>query len=170
MGRTAIEWRPIAETDGLYEVSSSGRVRSRKTGHYRELKLKKNRFTGYLYVCMSTNGTSITRSVHRLVAQAFLPNPYNLQYVNHIDEDKTNNLVGNLEWCTPAYNSEYSKHSHQKRIAAYSVDGEKLAVFESATIAANFLGVVKGAVSSALTGRNQTCRGFILKYETGDAS
>ena len=161
------EWRPIAETDGLYEVSETGRVRRRKTGHYREMKLKKNKITGYLYVCMGLNGSSITRSVHRLVALAFLPNPGNFQYVNHKDEDKTNNNVENLEWCSPSYNSEYSKHFRQKRVAAYSVDGEKLAVFESATIAAEFLGVVKGAVSSALKGRNNTCSGMVLKYEEG---
>lgn len=167
MGVSKTEWRPIEGTGGAYEVSSSGSVRSRKTGHYREIKQKLNRFTGYRYVSMSVDGRPITRSVHRLVAQAFLPNPENLQYVNHKDEDKTNNSVDNLEWCSPSYNSEYSKHSHQKRVTAYSADGEKLAVFESATIAAGFLGVVKGAVSSALRGRNHTCSGLVLEYDGG---
>lgn len=154
------QWREIAGYDGDYEVSDQGVVRSRKTGHYRSLKNKHNRFTGYDYVILSGK----THSVHRLVASAFLPNPSGLPFVNHKNEDKTDNRVENLEWCTESYNNEYSKHKRYKPIDLYTPDGEKLCTFTSERAAAELLGVCKAAVCSALKTPNRTCQGFVLKY------
>lgn len=161
-------WRPIAGYEGLYEVSDDGQVRSRKTGHCRAIKPKANKYTGYLAVNLRKNGSCITRTVHRLVAEAFLPNPDGLQYVNHIDEDKTNNRVENLEWCTPSYNNHFSSYKRRKRVVVYSVEGDLLATFESESIAASLLGVSKSTVSQALTGAHQTCSGLVFKFERGD--
>lgn len=158
-----MEWRPIDGFVGDYEVSNTGLVRSRKTGHYRLLKPKLNKFTGYQFVILYDKNKTRSVTIHRLVAEAFLPNPDNLSVVNHKDEDKTNNNVDNLEWCTTLYNNEYSKRKRYKAIDVYSLDGEYLATFASETIAATFLGVSKGMVTMALAGDRHTCAGFILK-------
>ena len=108
-------WRPVVGYEGLYEVSSYGRVRSLdryvKGKSYRLHKGKvlspgKNS-RGYLSIVLSYNGKHKIITVHRLVAQAFLPNPDNFLEINHKDEDKTNNNVTNLEWCDHKYNVNY---------------------------------------------------------------
>ena len=105
-------WKPIKGTDGLYEVSNTGKVRSLNygnTGMTKELKLSADRLTGYVRVRVKDmNENVMLCSVHRLVAEAFIPNPDNLPCVNHKDEDKTNNDVSNLEWCTQKENAIYS--------------------------------------------------------------
>lgn len=112
------EWRPIEGYEGLYEVSNTGRVRSLDMyvkigyGNYRLHKgkvislLKKGEY-GYIQVNLCYNGKLYKKYVHRLVAQAFIPNPDNLPEVNHKDEDKTNNSVENLEWCDRKYNMNF---------------------------------------------------------------
>lgn len=111
------EWRPIEGYEELYEVSSYGRVRSLdryvvdSLGHrkfYKSKVLSPAKDTdGYLKVGLSYNGKCKKCLVHRLAAQAFIPNLDNLPEVNHKDEDKTNNRVDNLEWCTTKYNVNY---------------------------------------------------------------
>ena len=157
------QWREISGYNGDYEVSNQGVIRSRKTGHYRPLKNKHNRFTGYEYVILSGK----THSVHRLVATAFLPNPDRLPYVNHKNEDKTDNRVENLEWCSESYNNEYSKHKKYKPVDLFTPEGEKLCTFTSERAAADLLGVTKSAITAALTVPNRTCKGFVLKRAEG---
>ena len=110
-------WRPVVGYEGLYEVSSYGKVRS--LDRYVIDSLENKRFykgkvlspgirpDGYLFVILSCNGKSKTINVHRLVAQAFIPNFDNLPMVNHKNEDKSNNRVDNLEWCNSKYNNNY---------------------------------------------------------------
>lgn len=160
-----MDWKPVIGYEGLYEVSSTGEVRCRKSGHYRPITKKFNRFTGYYAVDLRKGGECKTRTIHRIVAEAFLPNPDGLPYVNHKDEDKTNNSVENLEWCTQQYNTLYSSHKRRKRIKAYTVDGELVATFESEFVAAEMLGVTKSAVSQAAKGRRNTCAGLVLVME-----
>ena len=124
------EWRPIEGYEGLYEVSSYGRVRSLdkyvkcKGESYRLHKGKvlspAKDTIGYLFVILHCNGKCKTIRVHKLVAEAFLPNPENLTEVNHKDEDKINNRADNLEFCDHKYNMNYgtrnirSKDTHIK--------------------------------------------------------
>lgn len=163
----AAEWRPIAGYEGLYEVSDDGRVRTRKSGHYRLRKIKTNPITGYCELALNKDGVSKTHRVHRLVAQAFLDNPDDLPCVNHKDENKQNNCVDNLEWCTVKYNNDYSSYRRRKRVLAYDVEGNLLASFESEQLAAQFLGVTKPAISAAITGMHETCMGLLLRHEKG---
>ena len=97
------EWKNVIGYEGLYEVSSIGNVRNVK----RNTLLRFSNNQGYIQVYLYKNGIRKGFRVHRLIAQAFLPNPNNLPQVNHLDEDKTNNRVDNLEWCTAKYNSNY---------------------------------------------------------------
>ena len=119
------EWRPIEGYEGLYEVSSYGRVRSLdryvKTC-YEAYKLHKGKIlspakdkNGYLKVNLCCNGKHNTIRVHKLVAQAFIPNPDNLPEVNHKDEVKTNNNVDNLEWCDRSYNISYGTRTERQK-------------------------------------------------------
>ena len=110
-------WRPVVGYEGLYEVSDFGDVRSLNylhTGKTRVLKLIKEK-KGYLLVNLYKEGKMKMYKAHRLVAQAFIDNPDNLPEVNHIDEDKTNNRVSNLEWCNHIYNSNHG--TRNQRIA-----------------------------------------------------
>ena len=97
------EWK-IIERFNNYEVSNLGRVRNIKKNKLMTISKKPN---GYCVVKLSKDNVAKECKIHRLVAIAFIPNPENLPMVNHIDEDKTNNHVENLEWCTPQYNNTY---------------------------------------------------------------
>ena len=106
-------WKDIPGYEGSYQVSNYGRVKrlEHKTPNNIPLSEKistqfKNQ-SGYMIVILSKNGEGKQLQVHRLVAQAFIPNPDKLPFVNHKDENPLNNNVENLEWCTAKYNSNY---------------------------------------------------------------
>lgn len=90
-------WKPIKDYEGLYEVSNYGRIRSLKRKAPHILKQCDNGY-GYLMVTLSKNGKQMTIKVHRLVAEAFIPNPENLPTVDHIDRNRKNNFANNLRW------------------------------------------------------------------------
>lgn len=114
-------WKDIVGYEGFYQVSNLGRVRSldryievtnkRGTLYRRPIKGKllslNSTDDDYISVALTKDNITIFPSIHRLVAQAFIPNPDNLPMVNHKDESRTNNCVDNLEWCTAKYNSNY---------------------------------------------------------------
>lgn len=107
-------WKPIFGYDGMYEVSDLGRVRSRKRCEWKVMSAKKSR-SGYLVINLSKYGKQKTVKIHRLVAQAFIPNDniFNTE-VNHIDECKQNNRVSNIEWCDRRYNNTYNEIHHRR--------------------------------------------------------
>lgn len=103
-------WKPIDGYKGLYEISTFGRVKSLVDCHgIKRDKIVKplNSRYGYLLVNLYKNKQSKSFRIHRLVAIAFIPNPLNLPFINHKDENKQNNCVENLEWCSPKYNVNY---------------------------------------------------------------
>lgn len=105
-------WRDITlcDKEHVYQVSNLGRVRNLnkniKDGG-RILKIKENPKVGYMYLTVKSNGKAKHFRVHRLVAEAFIPNPNNYKFINHKDENKLNNKVDNLEWCDGFYNINY---------------------------------------------------------------
>ena len=119
-------WKPVVSYEGLYEVSNIGRIRNIRG------KLVKQSMTvsGYKRVTLRKNNIAKTKLAHRLVAEAFIPNPDNYNIVNHKDENKFNNNVENLEWCTQSYNSSYSSTyptktiSSKYRVLKVSLDGK----------------------------------------------
>ena len=113
-------WKDIESTEGKYQISNLGRVRrvaysyidTYKSGRHRNkpMQLIATHIcigTGYCMFDTHQGNKRVRLSVHREVAKAFIPNPNNLPCVNHIDEDKTNNRVDNLEWCDYYYNNRY---------------------------------------------------------------
>lgn len=103
-------WEDIEGYKGEYAISNLGRIKSIKNNIVMKPMLATN---GYLVACLWHNGKQKKIVIHRLVAQAFVPNPNNYNEVNHIDENKTNNKADNLEWCTHKYNMNYGDIKHK---------------------------------------------------------
>lgn len=122
MKNTNKMWKKISGFNGAYFVSQNGEVYSRITNKI--LKQRKLR-SGYCCIGLSKNGEVKSYYIHRLVASAFLTNPENLPCVNHKDENKSNNTVTNLEWCTQSYNNNYGTRNARVIKALGSRKGEK---------------------------------------------
>ena len=155
------EFRDIPGYEGMYEVSNLGRVKNVETG--RILKPGKDRY-GYLKVVLCKNGTRKTIKVHRLVALTFLPNPNNYPEVNHRDEDKTNNTVDNLEWCTRDYNNNYSL---AKPVLQYDLLGNFIREWPSASKVEEETGIWQTSISACCLGRYgfKTAGGYLWKFK-----
>ena len=110
-------WKDIPEYEGLYQVSNFSRVKSlnyKRSGKEKILKTYKDKY-GYLILHLHNNSKGKTHFVHRLVALAFLENPENYPMINHKDESRDNNCVGNLEWCDCKYNLNYGSRNIRLR-------------------------------------------------------
>ena len=108
-------WKDIQNYEGSYQVSNYGRIKSlnyRHTGKEQILKQSKNK-GGYKYILLGSNKKRKYYLIHRLVAMTFISNPRNLPEINHKDENKTNNKVENLEWCTRKYNANYGTRNEK---------------------------------------------------------
>lgn len=146
-----------------YQISDDGRVWSKKSNKW----LKPIDVNGYKKASLYKNGKEYQRLVHRLVAEAFIPNPNNYDEINHINEDKSDNRVENLEWCTPNYNINYGTrierqvNSISKKVFQYSIDNVLLNTYKSCTEAErenpsfNHRGI-----SYACIGKLKTYKGF----------
>ena len=166
------EWRDIDGYEGLYQVSNLGRVKSLKYMHQNVERVLKPFVagTGYLQVTLCKNQKHEKRFVHRLVANAFLPNSSSLPQVNHKDECKTNNAVNNLEWCTHLYNHRYGtikarilEHSHKKAVNQYMLNGTLVKTWSSASEAGRN-GFSRTDIQHCCKGRIKKHRGFIWRY------
>lgn len=152
------EWKPIKGFEGIYEVSNLGRLKSFKKHENGYILSNKNSKGGYFSITLTdykNNKTKHTR-VHRLVAETFIPNPNNYPVVNHIDGNKQNNRVDNLEWCTVQHNVKHAlnhnpnmikgmkKHNQYikpKEICQYSLEGYLMAIYPNAKLAQKVTGV-----------------------------
>ena len=175
------EWKDIPNYEGLYQVSNLGRVKSLNylhTSKEQVLKTGKDRH-GYLQVNLYKNGKMKTFKVHRLVAIAFVFNPLNKPYINHIDCDPKNNNADNLEWVTQKENIQYaaklgrlksaenSKKSIKKRskslIAINLITGEET-YFDSQHEASRQLKLSVVCINHVLKGRHKKTGNYIFKY------
>lgn len=113
-------WRDVVGYEGLYKVSNFGRIKSlprNGTVKYERLLRQKVSNKGYCTVALSKHNKTKYKMVHRLVAEAFLDNPKGLPLINHKDENKLNNYVGNLEWCDAQYNMTYGVHAERQYLS-----------------------------------------------------
>ena len=158
-------WKPVVGYEGLYEVSNLGRVKSLKFGKERILKPQKDT-SGYLCVTLCKNNNQCQFKVHRLVAEAFIPNPNNLPQINHKDECKTNNIVSNLEWCDRKYNVNYGTRTEKcsKKVYQYTLDGKFVKEWKS-TAECGRNGYNYGNVAACCRGKLKKYKNFIWKYK-----
>lgn len=183
---TKEEWRDVVGYEGLYKISSSGRVLS-KWGGWKE-RTPQMLKSGYLCFDFYKNTQKERICIHRAVAEAFIPNKENKPQVNHLDGVKTNNQVNNLEWCN---HSENIKHAYKKGLCKPNLDNlkrgwfstkkqrygsknhkSKVVVcietgteFESARQATILLGLSGNAVAYCCNGRNNTAGNLHWKYK-----
>lgn len=175
------KWLPVVGYEGLYEVSNYGNVKrlpiiqTTAKGVKRRLKghlvpiYKKAR---YLYCDLTSNRTTKHHRVHRLVAEAFIPNPKKLPEVNHKDENKENNHVNNLEWCDRLYNARYG-HGREKVAKAlgkpveqYDLSGNFIKEFPSISQCARQTGYNISFLSNCCNGKYKQAYGFVWKFKT----
>ena len=152
-------WKPI-ENFNNYEISNLGNVRNITTG--KALKGFDDGW-GYLQVRLYKAGKGYTKFIHRLVAENFIPNPENYLCVNHRDEDKVNNAVSNLEWCSHEYNNNYGTRNERIGEAMLGEKNHKAKkvkcietneIFNSTADAARKYGLERCAVSNAANPNN----------------
>lgn len=185
-------WKDVVGWEGLYQVSNLGNIR---TLHYTKPYLMHPKPDKYGYVSVSLVKRNSLKykwcRVHRLVAEAFIPNPDNLPQVNHKDEDKTNNRADNLEWCTALYNNTYGsrltkvsdsrkgmvfsdvhienlKKSHAKSqgkaVKQCTVSGEFIQQYESISEAARKFNTTPQNISHCCLGITKSACGYIWSY------
>ena len=168
-------WKTVV-IDGVayenYEVSNKGKIRSlsyKGTGKIKELTGAKDK-DGYLMVCLCKGEKQKVCSIHRIVAFTFIENDDETKtQVNHIDEDKTNNSVENLEWCNAKYNINYGTRtermakSKSKKIIGKSLTENKVIIFNKLTQAQNF-GFDASTISKCCKGKQRQHKGYVWSY------
>lgn len=187
-------WKDVVGYEGLYKVSNFGRIVSLCSygGNSQRLMSPGLANNGYLMVGLTKNKKQKSLLVHRLVAQAFIPNPDKLDFVNHKDENKRNNNVENLEWCTKSYNSEYSLNLHPDRKKRYfnhfkdkngklkrydgkppqheeiviqkDIKGTPIAIYGCVDYAHKITGVKSAAIIACCKGQQKTAFGYIWEF------
>lgn len=161
-------WCDVVGYEGLYMVSNKGRIKShtrmvdypdgtKRLAYGKLIKRNIDSQTGYPRVHLSKNGISTTYNVHRIVAEAFIPNPLQFPIINHKDEDKTNNRADNLEWCTQEYNVNYGSRraivNRQCPVRQRDKDGNIIAEYSSMVEASKATGIPKQTIHAACDGR-----------------
>ena len=195
------EWRDIEGYEGYYQVSNFGRVKSldriqtQKRGNkYYNRKYKsqiiKSYLThkGYCAIGVTKNNKHKNFAVHRLVAKAFIPNPKNKPQVNHIDGNKENNRVDNLEWNTGSENLKHAyknklklctkkhretakyqcKKNFNKKVLQYNLNGNFIKEWNSITDASNFYNISISSITQCCQGILKSSYKYIWKYKTTD--
>lgn len=158
--------RPIKGYEGIYEISETGRVFNCQTGQ--ELKGNVNSY-GYRVIALTKNGRKKDKKLHRLLVEAFIPNPNNYDCVNHIDGDKLNNSLDNLEWCTKGYNNRHAREQLSldfsiKPVIQTTLSGEVVAVWVNASRAASVLNGEPLLISACCRDTAKTAYGYKWYY------
>lgn len=150
-------YRKIAGYEEMYAVSDNGEVYS-----FKKLKPRTNN-CGYLCVILCKKDEKPKQKyIHRLVAEAFIETDDIKLQVNHKDNNKNNNNVDNLEWCTSQYNNSIA---HAKKVVQYDLVGNKLAEYKSVAVASKLTNTSVSSISHCCRGKTKTANGFVWKYK-----
>lgn len=168
-------WKSVVGYEGYYEVSNLGNVRSvdrivkNKNNTTKIIKGKNHKLTvaqsGYISIVLYKNCEQKVYRVHRLVAEAFIPNPQNLPQINHIDENKGNNNVENLEWCTGSYNIRTRSKKGERRIIQYDKNGNFIKIWNSIKEISETLNIKYSTIQSAVSEKHFNSNCFWRYYE-----
>lgn len=164
-------WRDIPGYVGIYQVSDNGNVRRKEKykavpGVLRPIKM----LNGYLCIDLSYKCKKKRFGIHRLVAMAFIPNPDNLPIINHKNENRTDNRVENLEWCTYRYNNNYgtarfrTSVKQSTPIVQLTTDGKKIREFYGMHEAARNTGICVQNIHKCCVGTYKTAGGYKWEY------
>ena len=162
-----IIWKPVPDYEDLYEVSNYGDVRS-LCGRYGVNKILRQctGSRGYKLVTLCRKGKQKTVNVHRLVASVFIPNPDNLPCINHKDEDRSNNSVSNLEWCSYYYNNVYgerlSKSAAKRSIPVKCIETGQ--IYASASAAHRATGLQSTKISACCNMKRKSTGGLHWEF------
>ena len=175
-------WKDVKGFEGIYQVSNLGRIKglkriSKDHRYLPERILSGSLYSnGYIVVKLRYNGMLKRTSIHRLVAEHFIPNPNKYPCINHKDENKRNNKVENLEWCSQKYNSNYGtgnqrrrktyKKKYSKKIRQYTLNGDFVREYDSIADASFYSGAQKSEICSCCK-RVKNCisaKGYLWRY------
>lgn len=165
-------WKDIPNYEGIYKVSSHGRIISIKD---KNIIRKQATLKGYKIIDLFKNGVCKMHRVHRLVAQAFIPNPENKPCIDHIDGNRANNMISNLRWVTIKENQNNPvtrKKLSQRKVKPHNekpilqIKGSKIiARYKSIHDAARKLNITATNICAVCKGREKSYKGFIWAYE-----
>lgn len=167
MGLTNEVWKDVVGYEGRYKVSNTGKIYSTISNKCLALRINKS---GYSQINLYKDCDRQMFSIHRLVAQAFIPNPENKPQVNHIDEDKTNNTSSNLELVTSKENKNHgtrlyrSAMKKRKSIRCTNIESGEVIVYDSQISASNDLSIEITYINNVLRGRQKTTGGYTFEY------
>lgn len=179
-------WKDIKGYEGLYQISNLGKIKSlgryyhsgmyNKVKKYQKENIRKTEKlkNGYIKVTLCNNGKLKGYLVHRLVAEAFIPNPSNLLQINHKDENKENNNANNLEWCSSKYNMNYGNRNEKARLSITKLKGKKVEQYDlddnfikeylSINSASKQFGHKGDNIRCCCKGKQKTAYGYKWKY------
>lgn len=170
-------WKDVKEYEGLYKVSNLGNIKALKKIQVfpnggiviREEKLlKPNKVkNGYLNVRLY-NGEQKGYGIHRLVARAFIPNPNNLSQINHINGNKNDNRVENLEWCNASYNQNHALKTGLKKVhkvKQYDLKGNYIKTWNSTGEITNYYNVSHVSIIDCCNGKSKKAHNYMWQYE-----
>ena len=172
-------WKDIKGYERLYQVSNLGKIKSLNYNHTKEEKIRKldKSNKGYLSILLCNNNGKKKYNVHRLVAEAFIPNPDNLPQVNHIDGNKENNQVNNLEWCTNGYNEAHayklglksknygSKNGMAKAVLQFDLDNNFIDEYKTIEEAHQKTKIAVDTIIRSCKNRTKKHNKYIFKYK-----
>ena len=154
-------WKNVKDFEGIYQINENGQIRRLKDNFYPCIGVNAH---GYFQVSLLKDKRRYNKKVHRLLAEAFIENPKQLATVNHIDGNKLNNDLSNLEWMT---HEENAKLGNEKSIIQYDKSGNYINTYRSALEAHRVTGIDKSNISGVCTGKRKSAGGYLWAFSEG---
>ena len=171
-------WKDIKGYEGLYQINQFGIVKRLSHKRIDRNQILKERVVktiypkngNYPYLSLCKNGVYKHHCIHRLVAIAFIPNPNNYPMINHIDGNKQNNSLNNLEWCTYSHNNSEAYRlglnlGTSKKVLQFDKNGNFIKEWNSTRQAEKGLNICNGKISDICLGKRKSAKGFVFKYK-----